>query len=114
MCEIHEPLGNLRNQSFNEIWNSEKASKLRSSIKAGECYCTTEVFLWPSFTYPPLQLGKALLASKAWRKPGTLAADEQLVIKINPETRLPVEDKPDNQSGLEVSLSSLIENPVER
>jgi len=114
MCEIHEPLGNLRNQSFNEIWNSEKASKLRTSIKAGECYCTTEVFLWPSFTYPPLQLGKALLASKAWRKPGTLAADEQQVIKINPETRLPVEDKPDNQSGLEVSLSSLIDNAVER
>jgi len=114
MCEIHEPLGNLRNQSFSEIWNSEKASKLRNSIKAGECYCTTEVFLWPSFTYPPLQLGKALLASKAWQRPGTLAAGERSAIKINPETRLPVEGESENQSSQHATISSLIEKAAER
>ncbi len=108
MCEIHKPLGNLRSQSFNEIWNSEKAGRLRDSIKAGDCYCTTEVFLWPSFTYPPLQLGKALLASKAWRKSGTLAPGEHVEIEIDPETRLPVESQTADESSQHVTVESVI------
>lgn len=91
VCEIHEPLGNLRQQSFSEIWNSEKAHQLRSSIQAGDCYCTTEVFLWPSFTYPPLQLGRTLLNSRAWKKSGTLPSGEREKIQIDADTRLPVE-----------------------
>jgi MoaA/NifB/PqqE/SkfB family radical SAM enzyme len=93
VCEIHEPLGNLRKQSFSEIWRSEKANRLRESIKAGECYCTTEVFLWPSFTYPPLQLGKAYLSARAWRSNGTLESGERAPIEIDPETRLPVDSR---------------------
>jgi len=91
VCEIHKPLGNLREQSFSEIWNSEAAQKLRKSVNAGDCYCTTEVFLWPSFTYPPLQLGRAFLGSKAWKKPGTLSEDERKNVQIDNKTQLPVE-----------------------
>ena len=114
VCEIHEPLGNLRNQSFNEIWNSDKAGRLRNSIKAGDCYCTTEVFLWPSFTYPFLQLGKALFASRAWRKSGTLAAGERVAIEIDPESRLPVENNTADESSQPVSLEPLAEKALER
>ena len=52
VCELHEPLGNLRQQSFREIWNGENAKARRNSIARKECYCTTEVFLWP-ITYQP-------------------------------------------------------------
>ncbi len=91
VCEIHKPLGNLREQSFSEIWNSEAAHTLRKSVKAGDCYCTTEVFLWPSFTYPPLQLGRAFLSSKAWKKSGTLSEGERKSVHIDNKTQLPVE-----------------------
>ncbi|HSG10017.1 MAG TPA: radical SAM protein, partial [Longimicrobiales bacterium] len=45
VCELHEPLGNLRDATFREIWHSPKAAKLRESIARKECWCTTEVFL---------------------------------------------------------------------
>ena len=32
VCEQDEPLGNLRQKSFQEIWYSEEAKKLRQSI----------------------------------------------------------------------------------
>jgi len=67
LCEIHSPIGNLRQKSFFEIWNSEAAKSLRASIRAKECYCTTEVFMWPSILYQPLQLTKSLIgAKKMW------------------------------------------------
>lgn len=103
VCEIHEPLGNLRQQSFSEIWNSEKANQLRDSIRAGDCYCTTEVFLWPSFTYPPLQLGHAMLSSRAWKKTGTLPSGERAQVIIDSETQLPVESEVITESGVLVS-----------
>ncbi len=55
-----------------------------------QCHCTNEIFLWPSFTYPPLQLGRALLNSKAWKKSGPLQFGEREQINIDTETRLPV------------------------
>ena len=48
VCETLEPLGNLRQQSFREIWHSPKAEALRRSIANKECYCTNEVFMWPA------------------------------------------------------------------
>src|SRR5205807_1906237 len=60
VCETHAPLGNLREHSFPEIWSSEAARNLRASIARNECYCTNEVFLWPSIVYQPLQLIQAL------------------------------------------------------
>jgi MoaA/NifB/PqqE/SkfB family radical SAM enzyme len=60
VCENHPPLGNLRQNSFREIWNSAEAVALRRSIAAKQCWCTNEVFLWPSIVYQPLQLANAL------------------------------------------------------
>ena len=64
VCEIHPPIGNLRKNSFFEIWNSDEAEALRTSIREKECYCTTEVFMWPSIVYQPLQLTKAMIGAK--------------------------------------------------
>ena len=65
-CEIHEPIGNLRNKSFFDIWYSEKADRLRRSIGARECHCTTEVFMWPSIVYQPVPLTRAMIGARKW------------------------------------------------
>jgi AdoMet-dependent heme synthase len=67
VCENHPPLGNLRKKSFFEIWDSPEAEALRASIRARECHCTTEVFLWPSVVFQPVQLAKAAVGAKLWR-----------------------------------------------
>jgi MoaA/NifB/PqqE/SkfB family radical SAM enzyme len=64
VCEIHPPLGNLRQKSFFEIWDSEEANALRARIRARQCYCTNEVFLWPSIVFQPVQLAKAAIGAK--------------------------------------------------
>jgi MoaA/NifB/PqqE/SkfB family radical SAM enzyme len=64
VCEQHFPLGNLREKSFFEIWDSEEAQKLRASIKAKNCYCTNEVFLWSSIVFQPVQLTRAIIGTK--------------------------------------------------
>ena len=68
VCEAHKPIGNLRDHSFMEIWRSEEARVLRRSIAARECHCTTEVFLWPSITFQPLQLARAMVGGRVWSK----------------------------------------------
>ena len=77
VCETHKPLGNIREKSFGEIWYSQAANQLRASIQANECYCTNEIFLWPSITFQPRQLTKAMLGSKVWQKPSTLPLNER-------------------------------------
>ncbi len=77
MCESHAPLGNIRQRSFKDIWYSEEARKLRSSIRAKECYCTNEIFLWPSITFQPLQLARAMTGAKVWEKAPPLQAGER-------------------------------------
>ena len=76
VCEFHAPLGNLRERSFPEIWHSPEAETLRKSIAAKACYCTNEVFLWPSMTFQPLQLVRALAGAKVWRGVQPLGANE--------------------------------------
>lgn len=83
VCEIHQPIGNLRKNTFPEIWNSEAARKLRKSIKNKECHCTTEVFMWPSIVFNPLSLSKAMLGAKVWKTPAPLAADELLPLELD-------------------------------
>ncbi len=83
VCELHEPLGNLRQQSFREIWNSEKAVRLRESIARKECYCTTEVFLWSSIVYQPTQLAKAMVGAKVWQKVEPLRPEEKPKITLD-------------------------------
>ena len=69
VCENHPPIGNLREKTFPEIWHSDAARTLREQIAARACYCTNEIFLWPSFTYRPAQLIKVMAGSKPWRQP---------------------------------------------
>ncbi len=68
LCENHPPVGNLRKNSFLEIWRSAETDVLRQSIAAKQCWCTNEVFLWPSINYQPAQLARAMIAAKPWRK----------------------------------------------
>jgi MoaA/NifB/PqqE/SkfB family radical SAM enzyme len=77
VCEIHKPIGNLRQKRFWEIWRSPEANALRETIARKECHCTTEVFLWSSVVYQPLQLVRALTASQAWKKAEPLPPGER-------------------------------------
>ena len=71
-CETHAPLGNLRQTTFTEIWKSAEADKLRGSIDSKACWCTNEVFLWPSIVFQPAQLARAMALSQPWKKPETV------------------------------------------
>jgi MoaA/NifB/PqqE/SkfB family radical SAM enzyme len=59
-CEALPPLGNLRDKTFKELWFSEEARAVRRSIRAKECHCTNEIFLWPSVVFHPWHLTRAL------------------------------------------------------
>jgi|SRR3989344_8057685 len=39
-CELLNPIGNIRKESFKRIWNSNEAKDLRIKIKNNFCYCT--------------------------------------------------------------------------
>jgi MoaA/NifB/PqqE/SkfB family radical SAM enzyme len=60
VCEQRPPIGNLRKSSFREIWHSQHAADIRRSIARKECYCTNEVFMWPSIVYQPVELAKSM------------------------------------------------------
>ena len=78
VCELHEPIGNLRQATFREIWTSPKAVELRRSIANAECWCTTEVFLWPSIVFQPSALVRSMVAGRAWRRPRLPIVDDTL------------------------------------
>jgi MoaA/NifB/PqqE/SkfB family radical SAM enzyme len=87
VCQEHAPLGNLRQKSFGEIWNSAEAQALRKSIAAKACHCTNEVFLWPSLTYQPQHLVRAMIGARVWQGVKPLAADEK--VKATPHDGAP-------------------------
>lgn len=80
VCETHAPLGNLREKSFWEIWNSPEAHALRESIASKSCYCTNEVFLWPSITYQPARLVQAMVGARVWEKAPPLTEGERAAL----------------------------------
>jgi MoaA/NifB/PqqE/SkfB family radical SAM enzyme len=82
VCENHGPLGNLRQKSFPEIWKSPEAAALRESIAAKSCYCTNEVFLYPSITFQPTQLVRAMVGAKVWRNATPLRPEEKIRASI--------------------------------
>jgi MoaA/NifB/PqqE/SkfB family radical SAM enzyme len=86
VCETHPPLGNLRQKSFREIWYSEEAEALRRAIRNKECYCTNEVFMWPSIAFQPVQLVRAMIQAEVWKKPQEL--NEQEKLKILPSEKI--------------------------
>jgi MoaA/NifB/PqqE/SkfB family radical SAM enzyme len=67
VCEQRPPLGNLRQQPFMEIWRSRLAGEIRRSIRAKDCYCTNEIFMWPSIVFQPAQLARSLVGARAWQ-----------------------------------------------
>lgn len=67
VCEQHHPIGNLRKNSFFEIWDSERAEALRRDIEAKKCYCTNEIFLWSSIVFQPVQLTRAIVGTRRER-----------------------------------------------
>jgi len=82
VCENHGPLGNLRQKSFPEIWKSPEAEALRASIAAKSCYCTNEVFLYPSITFQPTQLVRAMVGAKVWQNATPLRPEEKVRASI--------------------------------
>jgi MoaA/NifB/PqqE/SkfB family radical SAM enzyme len=80
VCELHEPLGNLRQQSFWDIWRSDKAKRQRESVQRKECHCTTEVFLWPSIVFQPRHLIQGMAGAKVWQKVTPLPAEQKLAL----------------------------------
>ncbi len=67
VCEQHFPIGNLRNKTFFEIWDSTEAEDLRQQIEAKKCYCTNEIFLWSSIVFQPVQLTRAMVGARKER-----------------------------------------------
>lgn len=58
-CEMLQKIGNLRESSFSEIWNSKEANKMREFIKKRSCSCTHSCFqitnlLFNHFYWPKL------------------------------------------------------------
>jgi len=78
VCELHEPLGNLRRETFGQIWTSNRAAALRAAIAAKACHCTTEVFLWPSIVFQPLPLARAAVGARVWQRVEPLNAREKV------------------------------------
>jgi len=83
VCELHEPLGNLRKNSFQEIWYSERASAQRASVARKECHCTTEVFLWPSIVFQPLPLVRGMVGGRVWQQVKPLEADQRVSLNAD-------------------------------
>jgi MoaA/NifB/PqqE/SkfB family radical SAM enzyme len=78
VCEQRPPIGNLRKNTFSEIWHSGHAQEVRRSIARKECYCTNEVFMWPSIVFQPLELAKSMVGARAWERAPPLPAAERV------------------------------------
>jgi MoaA/NifB/PqqE/SkfB family radical SAM enzyme len=89
LCETHEPLGNLREKKFWEIWDSPEANELRTKVSCKECWCTTEVFMWQSIVFQPYYLARAMLGAKVWQKPIPLHPDERVALSQSINTSSP-------------------------
>ena len=83
VCELHEPLGNIREKPFEEIWHSPKANELRRAVACKECWCTTEVFLWPSMVFQPARMVQAMVGAKVWRSVKPLDAGEEVRVDLS-------------------------------
>jgi MoaA/NifB/PqqE/SkfB family radical SAM enzyme len=78
VCEQRDPIGNLRQNSFMELWTSHVAKEARRSIACKECYCTNEIFMWPSIVFQPTSLASGLVGAKVWNRATPLPASERV------------------------------------
>lgn len=62
-CELlKEPMGNLKDNSFKEIWFSEKSVSLSDSITKDKCYCTHECAMSSSLLFNPPKLVQSMIS----------------------------------------------------
>ncbi len=78
VCEQRPPIGNLRENTFMELWTAHRTNQVRKSIKAKECYCTNEIFMWPSIVFQPIHLAKSMLGAKVWKEIKPLDPSKQV------------------------------------
>jgi len=78
VCEQRPPIGNLRKDSFRKIWHAHQTQQIRKSIAAKECYCTNEIFMWPSIVFQPFQLIKSMIGAKVWQNIVPLHRNERI------------------------------------
>jgi len=81
VCETdsaHPRLGNLRENSFRELWSSPQAQKARTMIRTKQCACANERCLVPSLLYQPTELARALLKDSLREQPRSLPAESPL------------------------------------
>jgi hypothetical protein len=78
VCEQRPPIGNIRKQPFSQIWRSEVANQIRRSIRDKECYCTNEIFMWPSIVFQPAQLAKSIVGARVWERVIPLTPHERI------------------------------------
>lgn len=77
VCEQRPPIGNLRERSFMEIWRSVNTQDIRQSIRRKECYCTNEIFMWPSIVFQPARLARSMIEARVWSKTASLPDQER-------------------------------------
>jgi len=53
MCELREPVGNVRDSDydFGAVWFNEESDRQRASIRAKECHCTHSCFMSSSLAF---------------------------------------------------------------
>ncbi len=78
ICEQRPPIGNIRQQPFMDIWRSHVAGEVRQSIRNKECYCTNEIFMWPSIVFQPVQLAKSMVGARVWERVIPLMPHERI------------------------------------
>ena len=62
-------------------------------MRAKECYCTNEVFLWPSITYQPRSLAQVMAASKPWQAIAPLESHEKIAASLDANSQSADTDK---------------------
>ena len=91
VCEQRPPIGNLRKQSF---WRSGARTwpgQIRESIRDKECYCTNEIFMWPSIVFQPMQLAKSMVGARVWERVIPLTPHERIDYT---ESAVPLKERP--------------------
>ncbi|MEQ1896955.1 MAG: radical SAM protein [Vicinamibacterales bacterium] len=78
VCEQRPPFGNLRQQSFMQLWRSHVAGEIRQSIRKKECYCTNEIFMWPSIVFQPVHLARSMAGARVWETVAPLTLEERV------------------------------------
>ena len=81
VCETdsaHPRLGNLREHSFRELWNSPQAERARGMIRTKQCACANERCLAISMLYQPAEVARALLKDSMREQPQAVPTESPL------------------------------------